>query len=123
MPKVTALTAVFPMNHRYISYIIQTKKEADFQNVRFFFSNPAVKLCKLFHFVLKNRSGKDEKEVDYEIPRTQQKTSCDQAFHRPAGRSQDVRTAVEVRPWLQVRTIANHGNSWSFARKMWNWQK
>ena len=30
---------------------------------------------------------------------------------------------LKLRPWHQVRTIANHGNSWSFARKMQNWQK
>ena len=52
-----------------------------------FFTILGCKTLQALSFCVKIEVIELEKEVDYEIPRTQQKTSCDQAFYRPAGRS------------------------------------
>ena len=54
---------------------------ADLQNVRSFFTILGCKILQALSFCVKIEVIELEKEVDYEIPRTQQKTSCDQAFY------------------------------------------
>ena len=46
-----------------------------------FFTISGCKTLQALSFCVKIEVIELEKEVDYEIPRTQQKTSCDQAFY------------------------------------------
>ena len=46
-----------------------------------FFTILGCKTLQALSFCVKIEVTEIEKEVDYEIPRTQQKTSCDQAFY------------------------------------------
>lgn len=60
---------------------IQPIKKADVQMSASFFTILGCKTLQALSFCVKIEVIELEKEVDYEIPRTQQKTPCDQAFH------------------------------------------